>query len=651
MPFSYLKFIVILLTLLTHSVNTIAIDNQVEEIPLAPGYGALDYQLPEPGSYDLPVFKSAADGQVLTTSGKTSRLLTEFDNKYVLMGFVYSSCDDVNGCPLTSYVFYELKSEMEKDPVLAERFKLISLSFDPDNDTPDKMKLYANNFKYAGNTGEWQFLTTASQEHLKPILKDYNQSIQQQIVDGKTTNKINHILRVFLIDPKQQIRNIYSVSFLHADAVLNDLKTLIVHEKNSQSRIGLEQKTTTKTNLSSNDSKILGSYEGKPADLMSIVNTQQLGLPVVKIPESNPITFEKVNLGRKLFFERRLSFNNTVSCAICHVPQQGFSSNEMATAVGVEGRSVRRNSPTLYNVAYNQILFHDGREETLEQQIWGPLLAKNEMGNVSIGAVLSNIRSIPEYEKEFQSVFKGKGLTMETLGMALASYQRTLISGNSAFDQWFYGQKKGAISSEAQRGFKLFTGKAGCTSCHRIEKDYALFTDNQLHNTGHGYAKSMGIRPLTKRILLAPGIYQNVDFDIIQSVSEKAPADLGLYEITQNPYDRWKYKTPTLRNVALTAPYFHDGSVGSLKEVVRFYNRGGVMNETLDSRISLLSLSEDEEDELVAFMETLTGHNTDILISDAYAAAAENLSNNNSVKNSTDNKLNKTQQSDVRLKQ
>ena len=641
-PFSHLKLIIILLTLLSHAASAVAIDNQVAEIPLAPGYGALDYQLPQPGSYDLPVFKSAADGQVLTTTGKSSHLLTEFDNKYVLMGFVYSSCDDVNGCPLTSYVFYELKSAMEKDPVLAERFKLISLSFDPENDTPDKMKLYANNFKYAGNTGEWQFLTTASQEHLKPILKDYDQSIQQQIVDGKTTNKINHILRVFLIDPKQQIRNIYSVSFLHADTVLNDLRTLLVHEKNAQSGNQLKQSAVTTTNVSLSDPKILGSYEGKPADLMSILSTQQLGLPPVKIPESNPISLKKINLGRKLFFERRLSFNDTVSCAICHIPQQGFSNNEMATAVGVEGRSVRRNSPTLYNVVYNQILFHDGREENLEQQIWGPLLAKNKMANVSIGAVLKKIRNIPEYKQEFQAAFEGKGLTMETLGMALASYQRSLISGNSAFDQWFYGHKKDAIPSEAQRGFKLFTGKAGCSSCHRIEKDYALFTDNQLHNTGHGYAKSMGIRPLTKRILLAPGIYQNVDFDIIESVSKKAPADLGLYEITQNPYDRWKYKTPTLRNIALTAPYFHDGSVGSLKEVVRFYNRGGVMNETLDPRISLLNLSEEEEDELVAFMETLTGHNTDTLISDAYSAAVGNLSNNSS---------NKSQLTDVRLKQ
>lgn len=306
MPFSHLKLIVILLTLLSHAANSVAIDNQVEKIPLAPGYGALDFQLPEPGSYDLPVFKTAPDGQVLTTTGQSSRLLKEFDNKYVLMGFVYSSCDDVNGCPLTSYVFYELKSEMEKDPLLAKRFKLISLSFDPENDTPEKMKLYANNFKYAGNAGEWQFLTTASHDHLKPILKDYDQSIQQQKVDGKTSNKINHILRVFLIDPKQQIRNIYSVSFLHADAVLNDLRTLLVHEKNAQSDNQLEQKSAAKRNVSVSDAKIPGSYEGEPADLMSILSTQQLGLMYRFDSQSDPLSISSKNIVEMMVLEGHL---------------------------------------------------------------------------------------------------------------------------------------------------------------------------------------------------------------------------------------------------------------------------------------------------------------------------------------------------------
>lgn len=631
--------------MLITSHSAIATETQNSDTVLAPGYANLEYQLPEPGTYQLPVFKNAVDGQILTSAGQSSTLFEQFGNQYILMGFIYSNCDDINGCPLTAFVFHQLKTAMKKDPVLAERFKLISLSFDPENDTPEKMRLYGNNFKYAGNAGEWQFLTTASQANLQPILEGYNQSIQQEVVDGKTSNKFNHILRVFLIDPQQQIRNVYSAAFLHADSVLNDLRTLIHHEtqtkiaqadspaannqatakgsptaiSNDYSVANPDKKGYEQSNYES-QTKVVGIGQGKPADLLSILNTAQLGLPTVTIPEFNPINREKVALGRKLFFDRRLSFNNTFSCAMCHIPQQGFSNNEMAMAVGVEGRSVRRNSPSIYNVAYAESLFHDGREENLEQQVWGPLLAHNEMGNASVGAVLSKIRQIPDYKNRFETIFDGEGPTMETVGMALASYQRTLVSGNSAFDRWYYGKQEQAISAQAKRGFELFNGKAGCQSCHQVGKDYALFTDHQLHNTGHGYAKSMGIRPKKQRIYLAPGVYQEVDTDIIDQVAEKPPADLGLYEITQNPYDRWKYKTPTLRNVALTSPYFHDGSFASLEEVVQFYNQGGVKNELLDPRIKPLNLNDQEVEDIVAFLNTLTGSNVNVLVSDAFAA-------------------------------
>lgn len=614
---------------------------------LAPGYGNLEYQLPEPGSYHLPVFETAANGIVLNSEGEQSELHKEFADKYVLMGFIYSNCDDINGCPLTAFVFHQLKTAMKNDPVLAERFKLISLSFDPENDTPEKMKLYGNNFKYAGNVGEWKFLTTASQQELKPILEAYNQSVQQEVIDGKTSNKFNHILRVFLIDPKQQVRNIYSAAFLHADSVLNDLRTLLIHENASTTKSFAEHGNDRNKKAISNDysisnidkkgyekksytsqTKAVGIGQGKPADLLGIFNTPQLGLPKITAPPSNPISKAKIELGRKLFFDRRLSFNDTFSCAMCHIPQQGFTNNEMAMAVGVEGRSVRRNSPSIYNVAYAKTLFHDGREENLEQQVWGPLLAHNEMGNASVGAVISKIRQISDYKNRFEAIFDGEGPSMETVGMALASYQRTLISANSAFDRWYYGKQNDAISKQAQQGFQLFVGKAGCQSCHRIEKDFALFTDNQLHNTGHGYAKSMGIRPKKQRIYLAPGVYQDVDTSIIDTVAEKPPADLGLYEITQNPHDRWKYKTPSLRNIALSAPYFHDGSFANLEDVVRFYNQGGVSNELLDSRIKPLNLDDKEVEALVAFMHTLTGSNVNTLVSDAFAAPVGDITIN-----------------------
>jgi cytochrome c peroxidase len=337
------------------------------------------------------------------------------------------------------------------------------------------------------------------------------------------------------------------------------------------------------------------------------------------MPADNPITWEKIELGRKLFFDRRLSLNDTFSCAMCHVPDQGFTSNELAMAVGIEGRTVRRNAPTIYNAAYAQLLFHDGREETLEQQVWGPLLANNEMANPSIGYVLNKIRQIDRYPGLFEAAFGGKGVSMETLGMALASYQRTLVSGGSAFDRWYYAHESNALSPAAQRGFKLFTGKAGCVACHAMGKNSALLMDHRLHNTGIGYRASMGSRPEKTRVLIAPGVTLDIDRSVIDQVGAKPPTDLGRYEVTQNPADRWKYKTPTLRNIALTAPYMHNGSLSTLAEVVAFYDGGGVPNKVLDPLIKPLHLSEQEQLDLVAFMQSLTGSNVDALVADAFA--------------------------------
>ena len=337
------------------------------------------------------------------------------------------------------------------------------------------------------------------------------------------------------------------------------------------------------------------------------------------------MTQEKVELGRKLFYDRRLSLNNTFSCAMCHIPEQGFTSNEMALAVGIEGRTVRRNAPTVYNSAYLTRLFHDGREHRLEQQVWAPLLAKNEMGNPSFALVIDRIRGIEEYDGLFEAAFGGKGPGMETIGQALASYERTLVSANSPFDRWYYGKEERAISEAAQRGFDLFRGRAGCVSCHHVNDEYALFTDNAMHNTGLGWSNAMQVEPAKRRVQVAPGVYLDVGTDIISAVSETPVGDVGLYEITQNPADRWKYRTPTLRNVALTAPYMHDGSMETLEQVVEFYNQGGHANENLDPLIAPLNLNRQDIDNLVAFMQSLTGDNVDTLVSDAFAAPIGNL--------------------------
>jgi cytochrome c peroxidase len=597
---------------------------------LAPGYGDLGYQPPGAGSYALPPLGRAADGEVLDSDGKPRRLYELFGDSYVLLAFIYSTCSDVNGCPLTSHVFYQIKAAMKRDAEIARNLKLISLSFDPETDTPEVMSLYANNFRYAGNQGEWRFVTTASEQQLAPILDSYNQDIQREYTaDGRYSGAYSHLLRVFLIDPAKKIRNIYSVAFLHQDLILNDFKTLLQEARGTPQQVTASQTAAQlpgpgddRSGYDREDyttrSRALELRQGKKADLLAFAETPPLGLPAV--PGAETIDPAKIELGRKLFFDRRLSLNDTFSCAMCHVPEQGFTNNEIATAVGIEGRSVRRNSPTLFNVAYAELLFHDGREDRLEQQIWGPLLARNEMGNPSVGYLLNKIRRIDDYDGLFEAAFDGRGVSMATLGNALASYQRTLVSGDSAFDRWYYGGDANALSAPAQRGFELFTGKAACSACHLVGKDSALFMDNQLHNTGLGYRESMGIRPQKQLVQVAPGVVLEIDRAIIDRVGEPAPADVGRYEVTQNPHDRWKYKTPGLRNVELTAPYMHNGSLSTLRDVVEFYNAGGVPNEGLSPLIRPLNLDRQEQDDLVQFLESLTGSNVDTLVADAFAA-------------------------------
>jgi cytochrome c peroxidase len=363
----------------------------------------------------------------------------------------------------------------------------------------------------------------------------------------------------------------------------------------------------------------LQARRGQEVDLLVMLKTPPFGLPPVPVPDDNPLTRDKVQLGRKLFFDRRLSANNTISCAMCHIAEQGFAQNELKTPVGIEGKSVRRNAPTIYNVAYLKQVFHDGREFSLENQVWGPLLASNEMGNLSIGMVIERIRRLDDYDDLFGRAF-GHGPDMQTIGMALASYERTLVSGNSPFDRWHFGDDKAALGESAQRGLALFLGKAACVACHSISQEFALFTDNDFHNTGVGYFATMQPADMELLVLLAPGQRERVETDILQSTGTERSRDLGRYEVTSLPADRWRYRTPSLRNVALTAPYMHDGSLPTLRDVLLFYNRGGVPNEILDPLIRPLGLSDEEIDDLLSFLLSLTGANVGALVSDAFAA-------------------------------
>jgi len=602
---------------------------QAEPAPAAaPSYERLEFVAPEPGTYRLPVLGAAADGSVLDAEGNDMTLHRLMGDKAVLLSFIYATCSDVDGCPLATSVLHKIKNRLKKEPELAGQLRLLTLSFNPEHDTPAMMKQYGQAFQAPGV--EWRFLTTRSERHLQPILDNYKQTLEKVYDDqGRFTGTFSHILRVYLIDKDKQLRNIYSVSFLQPDMLINDIKTVLLAEKKPEIRAAKADAAALYAAGDNKDHYERSDYEthsvalteraGQPADLLKTVRQPPLGLPAVPVPDNNPLTADKVNLGRKLFYDRRLSLNNTFSCAMCHVPEQGFTSNEMATAVGVEGRTVRRNTPTIYNTAYARTLFHDGRENALEQQVWLPLLAHNEMGNPSVGHVIDKIKHSADYNGLFEKAF-GKGPDMKTLGMAIASYERTLNSANSAFDRWYYGKDSKALDAKAQRGFKLFTGKANCSGCHAVAPEHALFTDDSLHNTGIGYAAAMGKSENSRRVQVAPGVYADVAAQLIESVSEAKPNDLGRYEITQNPDDRWKYKTPSLRNVGLTAPYMHNGSFQTLRQVIAFYNKGGIANENLDPLIKPLNLTAGEMDDLEAFLNALTGDNVRELVSDAFAA-------------------------------
>lgn len=590
--------------------------NQVQ----APGYGRLAFAAPEAGSYQLPDLGSAGNGAVVAADGRDLSLHDLMGDKLVLLSFIYSTCNDINGCPLATAVFYRIKQRLESEPALRKQLRLVTLSFNPEHDTPAVMLEYGKGL--AGGL-DWHFLTTRSERLLHPILDQYQQTVQKAFdLQGNFTGTFSHILRVYLIDKNKRLRNIYSVSFLHPDTLINDVKTVLKENSQYQSVTELAQSSgkPTSDGLAVNDliADSVKAFRSESIDLLRSIQNPPLGLPAVPVPGDNPVTLAKIDLGRKLFFDRRLSLNKTISCAMCHVPQQGFTSNEMKTAVGMEGQTVSRNSPTIYNVAYYSALFHDGRETTLEQQVWGPLLAHNEMANPSIGFVLQRIQSSADYNGLFEQAF-GKVPGMETVGMALASYQRGLNSANSKFDQWLYAKSKKTFNRSEKNGYDIFVGKGGCAACHIISENYALFTDNRFHNTGIGYVEAMQTTPEKHRVQLAPGVFADVDADIVDSVSESTANDLGRYAVTLDPRDRWKYRTPSLRNIALTAPYMHNGAFETLQQVIAFYNKGGVRNPELDSAIKPLKLNAAEQADLVAFLRTLTGDNVDKIIFDALA--------------------------------
>jgi cytochrome c peroxidase len=354
-------------------------------------------------------------------------------------------------------------------------------------------------------------------------------------------------------------------------------------------------------------SRSIGTLIGVPADLATLAAQPPLGLPAL----DNPPGRAAIDLGRRLFFDRRLSANQTLSCGMCHVPEQAFTQNELATPVGIEGRFVRRNAPSLYNVGYRRLLFHDGRETDLTAQIWAPLLADNEMGNTSRSAVLENLAAVPGYPQAFREVFDD-GLTERNLGIVLSAYQQALLSADSPFDRWYFGGNMEAVSAAAKRGFEHFNS-VGCARCHRFSNSHAHFTDDRLHRTGVEFASRQREAQPIENLQIAPGISIPISIAI-----ERPPRnDEGRMEVSGRAEDRWRYRTPSLRNVAITGPYMHDGSLATLTAVIDFYALGAGDDPDRDPGLQPLDLTGEQKLELEAFLVSLTGANVDALAADA----------------------------------
>ena len=284
-------------------------------------------------------------------------------------------------------------------------------------------------------------------------------------------------------------------------------------------------------------------------------------------PADNQLSPAKVRLGRRLFFDPILSRDRSVACASCHVPDHGFA-GLAAAAVGIRGQKGHRNAPTLLNVGYNSVFFWDGRAASLEEQALLPISDPREMDS-TVDETIRRLRADPSYSEQFRAAFAGD-ITAQNLARALASFERTLLAGDNAVDRFRNGEVA-ALSADARQGLWLFESRGGCWRCHAENN----FTDGRFHNTGVSWGTE--------------------------------PPDLGRYAVTRQDRDRGAFKTPTLRNVARTGPYMHDGSLGTLEDVVRYYSRGGNPNPHLDSALKPLNLSDADVRHLVAFLESLTG--------------------------------------------
>lgn len=337
-----------------------------------------------------------------------------------------------------------------------------------------------------------------------------------------------------------------------------------------------------------------------------------LGLPEVEVPADNPQTPAKIALGDRLFNDVRFSSTGDVSCATCHAPDKAFTDSPLSVSEGIRKLTGTRNAPTVVNAAYHETQFWDGRSPDLEDQALHPFVNPVEMGLPSHEPILEIIRGDDDYVAAFRDVFgvAPGDITIDEVTMAIAAFERTQVAGDSPFDRWYFGGEEDAISEQAKRGFQVFLTNGRCVSCHTIEQNFALFTDHKFHNVG------VGINDVEDRIPELARAFQvakNKGADVdVAVLSDPDTSELGRFAVDDELSSMGAFKTSTLRNIAVTAPYFHDGSVTTLREAVEHYNNGGVtnpddeVNAFISGGIRPLDLTEQEMDDLVAWMETLT---------------------------------------------
>jgi cytochrome c peroxidase len=320
------------------------------------------------------------------------------------------------------------------------------------------------------------------------------------------------------------------------------------------------------------------------------------------VPPDNQQTPAKIALGKALFFDDRLSADDKISCDHCHEPAKGFT-DQFPTSEGIHAQMGQRNSPAVLNALFNVTQFWDGRAPTLEAQIAGPVTNPIEMGMKSTDDAVAKIKAIPEYQKQFQDVF-GHEVTFADIERAIAAYERTQFAFDSPFDKFMAGDQ-GAISDSAKRGWSIFNGKGRCMSCHGWNPTQPLFTDFKFHNIGVSAHKSDFV-PLARKALDTLARSGNDAQEIDRLAIGTDMSGLGRFLVTKQPHDIGGFRTQGLRNLLVTQPYFHDGSQVTLWDTIDHYNKGGVQNPYLDGGIVPLGLTEGEEDDLIAFLASLT---------------------------------------------